>query len=267
MFTVLLDDSRLARLAGSRFGCVVQLAEATSTNSVLSDEARRGAAEGLVVVADYQSAGRGRFERRWESPPGASLLFSVLLKPLPADLPAGRRHLAVAAVSLALAEGARAVTGVKLGLKWPNDLIAAGPGHVDRKVAGLLAETTPGPGQGVGIVVGAGLNVTWAPEGVTATCLEALAGRSVERGEVLVCSLLALDRLYGNWDLVAKRYRESCVTLGREVAVTVSRKPADLQGTALDVDEDGHLIVRTSAGALVRVAAGDVTHATVVGPH
>ena len=66
MFTVLLDDSRLARLAGSRFGCVVQLAEATSTNSVLSDEARRGAAEGLVVVADYQSAGRGRFERRWE---------------------------------------------------------------------------------------------------------------------------------------------------------------------------------------------------------
>ena len=266
---MILDDSRLARLSGSRFGHVVQLGETTSTNSVLADEARRGAPEGLVVVADYQRAGRGRFERRWESPPGASLMFSVLMAPALADLPAGRRHLAVAALSLAVAEGAMSTAGVRLSLKWPNDLVCA----AGRKVAGLLAETTAGP-DGPGIVVGAGLNVAWAPGGVAATSLEALAGSPVERGEVLVSTLLALDRLYGHWDLVAARYRESCATLGREVTVQLASPllapgapaPADICGTAVDLDADGRLVVRTGAGALVRVAAGDVTHATAVPP-
>ena len=100
---------QLGRLRPSRFSDVVQLAETASTNSVLLERARAGAAAGLVVVADYQTAGRGRFDRRWESPPGKSLLFSVLLRPSEQELPAPRRHLAVAAVSLALVEGAVAV--------------------------------------------------------------------------------------------------------------------------------------------------------------
>ena len=85
---VVLDDRQLGRLRASRFSDVVQLAETASTNSLLLERPRAGAAAGLVVVADYQTAGRGRFDRRWESPPGKSLLFSVLLRPSEQELPA-----------------------------------------------------------------------------------------------------------------------------------------------------------------------------------
>ena len=99
-----LDEEHLKLLAGTRFADVRQLADTTSTNSVLLEKALEGAPEGLVVVADHQSAGRGRFDRRWEAPAGKSLLFSVLLRPGYAALPANRRHLVVAAVSLAVVE-------------------------------------------------------------------------------------------------------------------------------------------------------------------
>ncbi len=154
-----LGHDQLARLAGSRFAQVVQLAETTSTNSVLVCNAEDGAPEGTVVVADYQTAGRGRFERRWESPPGKSLLFSVLLRPSREELPPARRHLAVAAVSLALVEAARDIANVAVQLKWPNDLIVRDSTAGDEKVAGILAEATSDGA----IVVGAGVNVAWAP--------------------------------------------------------------------------------------------------------
>jgi BirA family biotin operon repressor/biotin-[acetyl-CoA-carboxylase] ligase len=253
----LLNDDQLGRLTTSRFGPVLQLAETTSTSSVLSAEAARGAVEGMVVLANYQSEGRGRFDRRWEAPPGTSLLFSVLLRPSLAELPVKKRHLAVACISLALVDGVRAVAGVALSLKWPNDLVVALPDQPDRKVAGILAETVASGG----IVVGVGVNVAWAPEGLAATCLETLAGQSVDRWEVLVTSLLALDRLYGHWDDVARRYREACATVGREVEVKLSGRAADLHGTAVGLNDDGHLLVRTNTGEVVAVAAGDVTHA------
>ena len=255
-----LDDGQVARLAPSRFGPFVQLAETTSTNSVLMARARQGAREGLVVVADQQSAGRGRFQRTWESRPGRSLLFSVLLRPDRQGLPLARRHLAAAALALALAEGARAVAGAELRLKWPNDLISTAPARGEAKVAGILAESADGA-----IVVGAGVNVGWAPEGMGATCLEALVSGGVSRAEVLVESLLALDRLYGQWDLVSRLYRQACATVGRQVEVRLSGLAPALVGTAVGLDGDGRLIVRPAAGQdggaeLVTVAAGDVTH-------
>ncbi len=258
--SVVIDDDQVRRLAHTRFATFVQLGETTSTNSVLVAEAGRAAA-GLVVVADHQSEGRGRFERRWESRPGQSLLFSVLLRPRREELPVRRRHLATAALALALVEGARAATGAEVRLKWPNDIIGCDPVHGEAKVAGLLAETTAD----AALVVGAGVNVAWAPEGMGATCLEALVGGAVDRGEVLVGSLLVLDRLYGEWDLVGRLYRESCATVGREVRVQLSDRPPALVGTAVGIDDDGHLVVRTAdgpqgQGGLVTVAAGDVTH-------
>jgi BirA family transcriptional regulator, biotin operon repressor / biotin---[acetyl-CoA-carboxylase] ligase len=252
-----LDWDQLARLKPTRFAEVVQLPETTSTNSVLLDKAGAGASEGLVVVTDYQNAGRGRFDRRWESPPGKSLLFSVLLRPGEQELPPPRRHLAVAAVSLALAEAAKAVAGVEVGLKWPNDLVVD-----DRKLAGVLAESAPDGG----LVVGAGVNVGWAPEGQAATDLSAVAGRPIDRGELLVRSLVALDHLYGRWDQVSRRYREACTTVGREVMVQLTGGAPALFGQAVAVDDQGCLLVRDSAGALVTVAAGDVTHVKPAGP-
>jgi BirA family biotin operon repressor/biotin-[acetyl-CoA-carboxylase] ligase len=292
-----VGEVQLARLAGSRFAQVVQLAETTSTNSVLVGKAEGGAPEGMVLVADYQTAGRGRFERRWESPPGKSLLFSVLLRPSREELPPARRHLAVAALSLALIEAASDVANVAVELKWPNDLIVpngtpAGPtagnatagnataGNAtagdstagDRKVAGVLAEATSDGA----IVVGAGVNVAWAPGPLersgtpaplehsgapAATCLESLAGRHVPRDEMLVSALLALDRLYGRWHLVSTLYRQACSTVGRKVTVSFAGHQPDLVGTAVAVDEDGRLVVMDLQGGTVVVAAGDVTHA------
>lgn len=257
----ILDDGQLARLSGTRFGKVVQLAETTSTNSVLLDKAGAGAPEGLVVVADYQSAGRGRFDRRWESPAGTSLLFSVLLRPSQQELPPWRRHLAVAAVSLALVDGARAVAGVEVQLKWPNDLVAG-----DRKLAGVLTESPDG-GLGGALVIGAGVNVDWAPEGgAQATHLSAVAGRRIDRGELLVASLIDLDRLYGQWDLVSQHYQAAGATVGREVTVQLMAGAPPLSGTAVAVDEHGRLVVRDGSGGLVTVAAGDVTHVMAPGP-
>jgi BirA family transcriptional regulator, biotin operon repressor / biotin---[acetyl-CoA-carboxylase] ligase len=277
------DGAGWARLAGTRWGPVVQLAETTSTNVVLLKEALAGAPEGLVAVADHQTAGRGRFDRRWDSPPGASLLFSVLVRPPARELPAGRRHLAVAAVSLAVVEAARVVAGVELALKWPNDLVVSSGPLLDRKVAGVLAETAEatttatatatapdsGPaGSGPAIVIGVGLNVKWAPPGPAATSLEVVAARPVDRDELLVETMLALDQLYGHWDGVSRRYRQASATVGRDVTVSFAPNaahggPPVLHGTALDIDDDGLLVVRTGAGERVKVAAGDVTHATM----
>ena len=196
--TPVLGHDQLARLAGSRFAQVVQLAETTSTNSVLVGSAEGGAPEGMVVVADYQTAGRGRFDRRWESPRGNRSCSRCFFAPAAKNCRRARRHLAVAAVSLALVEAARDVANVAVQLKWPNDLIVrdgtAGDGTAanrtagDKKVAGVLAEATSDGA----IIVGAGVNVAWAPAPLersgapAATCLGSVAGRPVQRGELLV---------------------------------------------------------------------------------
>ena len=144
--------------------------------------------------------------------------------------------------------------------------------HGEAKLAGLLAERP----DGVALVVGAGLNISWAPEGMGATCLAALvAGRAgtapLDRGDVLVESLLALERLYGQWDLVSQLYRQSCATIGREVSVKLADGTPALVGTAIGTDGDGHLLVRDPyrpgrPGGLVTVAAGDVSHVRPVPP-
>jgi BirA family biotin operon repressor/biotin-[acetyl-CoA-carboxylase] ligase len=177
-------------------------------------------------------------------------------------------------VALALVEGAKMATAAELRLKWPNDIIGSDPVRSEAKVAGILAESP----DGTALVVGAGMNVSWAPEGMGATCLTALGpwGRGpvdkaevdkaeVDRAEVLVESLLALEWLYGRWDLVGRLYRQSCATIGREVSVTLSEGTPALVGTAVSTDDAGHLVVRTGTAPdgreeLVTVAAGDVTH-------
>lgn len=274
---MLVDDAGVSSLATSRFSRLVQLGETTSTNAIALERARAGEPEGLVVVADHQTEGRGRFDRRWESPPGASLLFSVLMRPPAPELPVNRRHLAVAALSLAVADAAHTVAGVQLQLKWPNDLVGE-----DAKVAGLLAETAggaagsggpggPGGPGGDALVVGAGVNVAWAPDGLGATCLQELAGREVDRGELLVATLLALDGLYGRWEQVSRRYQAESATVGRDVVVKQAGGLPDVEGTAVAVDEDGHLVVRRHgpyayAPIDVHVAAGDVVHASATRP-
>ncbi|HVF73721.1 MAG TPA: biotin--[acetyl-CoA-carboxylase] ligase [Acidimicrobiales bacterium] len=201
-----------------------------STNRYLLDQARAGAPEGVVAVADHQTAGRGRLGRVWEAPPGSSLLCSVLLRP---DLPPERLHLAVAVVALA----ARDALGGLPSLKWPNDLLVD-----DRKLAGVLAEADL-----PAVVVGIGINLTWAPPG--AACV----GPEADREVVLDALLSSLASMYGDWALVASRYAAECSTVGRRVRVELAGET--FEGVATAVTPEGHLVVDGRT-----VTAGDVVH-------
>jgi len=221
-----------------------------STNTWVVDQARAGAPEGLVAVADHQRAGRGRLGRTWEAPAGANLLCTVLLRPDAVSQLAVSQsavsQLAVSCVALAGRDAARSVAGVEAGLKWPNDLMVGE--SFTEKLAGILAET-----DGAGAVaVGIGMNVAWAPAGA------ARLGERISRDDVLDALLDSLAGWYAaGWPAVARAYRAACVTLNREVRVELIDEV--FTGRAADVDDTGQLLVDT--GACIRtVSAGDVTH-------
>ena len=233
--------------ASTRFADIRELAAVDSTNRYLLDLARAGAPEGVVVVADYQSAGRGRLGRSWEASPGAALLASILLRPDPDTLAPDRRWLAAAAVALAGAEAC----GPNVGIKWPNDLL-----RDDRKLAGILAEADEGA-----IVVGIGINVSSAPPG--AACLElASDGRAapVDRGQLLAALLTNLERWCDRWDDVASAYRARCATIGRQVRLELP-DGTSVVGQATAVAPDGGLRVQAQNGEFAFHAA-DVIHVT-----
>jgi BirA family biotin operon repressor/biotin-[acetyl-CoA-carboxylase] ligase len=262
-----------------RFTDVRRFTSIDSTNRYLLDEARAGAPEGVVAVADHQTAGRGRLGRTWEAPAGANLLLSVLLRP---ELEPAQRHLATTAVALAAvdaidASGSVEVPGdgvgggpVVIGIKWPNDLVAPD----GRKVAGVLAEADLAPDRTMGpapVVVGIGINVNWpAVDGDlppelrgTAASLRELAGAELDREALLAALLEALGPRAAALDTAAGRsalagdLRARCTTLGTTVQVTVP--DGSFVGTAAAVTVDGHLVVDVDGTRRV-VVAGDVMH-------
>jgi len=219
--------------------------------------AERGTPEGRVVVANAQSAGRGRHGRSWASPPGAGLYVSTVLRPASHALP-----LLTIAAGIAVAEAIQAATGLVTDVKWPNDVYAHG-----RKVAGILAEASSSSAAAAiqHVVVGAGINVmpaAYPPEiAGRATSLEVELGRGVDRGVLLaeyLCALAARyrDLLDRRGDAVVHAWRARAASvLGRRVEWEAGGATRD--GVALDIDDTGALVVRTSAGA-VRLAAGEV---------
>jgi BirA family biotin operon repressor/biotin-[acetyl-CoA-carboxylase] ligase len=238
-----------ARLADTRFGEVRWYASIDSTNRCLLDAATAGAPEGVVAVADAQTAGRGRLGRTWVAPSGASLLVSVLLRPA---IPADALGLVTAAAGLAAVDAVRDCTGVAARLKWPNDLVVD-----DRKLAGILAEK-----RGDAVVIGMGLNVAWDefPDelATTATACNLCGGRPTSREELLVHWLVALDTRLDALDRVVDDARAASATLGRRVRVELPDRSYD--GDAVDVDQLGHLLVRTDDGACETVTTADVVH-------
>jgi BirA family biotin operon repressor/biotin-[acetyl-CoA-carboxylase] ligase len=220
-----------------------------STNRYVLDEARRGASEGLVAVADFQTAGRGRRGRGWVAPPGASLLASVLLRPA---LAPERTPLVSMACGVAMAEAVTRVAGFTPGLKWPNDLVVD-----DRKLAGILAER-----DGDAVVVGVGVNVEWhefPPEiAETATACNLEAGHAVDRHALLDAFLAEFDARYADLDAVTAEYRSRLDTLGRRVRV--ERSADALVGRAAGVGGAGQLLVEDDQGDVVEVRVGDVVH-------
>ena len=252
-----LDPARLVAPAGWR----VEVEEATpSTNAALAARARDGEEPGLVLVTEHQTAGRGRLDRVWETPPRSSLTFSVLLRPdVPPESWSWLPLLTGYAVQAALADRLP-----DIALKWPNDvLVDGGDLGTGRKVAGILVERIE-TGAGPLAVVGVGINVDQTLDELPialATSVALETGEPVERtgllGQVLG-SLHGLQGLLDDTESLRRAYADVCVTLGRTVDVHL---PAgDVQrGEALDIDASGALVVGTDDGALT-VAAGDVVH-------
>lgn len=239
------------------------VAETGSTNADAAAATRDGAAEGLVVVAEAQTAGRGRLGRSWQSPPRAGLALSVLLRPA---VDVARWGWLPLLAGVALAEAVRETTGLEPSLKWPNDLLLGG-----RKCAGLLAEV-PVPGA---VVVGIGLNVTLredelpvTPTGLPATSLLLAGASAVDRTDLVIALLARLGAHYAAWQEawgdpdksgLRDAYLRMCGTLGRRVSVLLPGGDADLTGEAVTVDAEGRLVVRGESGDHP-VAAGDVVH-------
>lgn len=254
------DDLATAlALAGDRAGIfsrrVLWYAEVSSTNDVAATLADRGEPEGAVVIADAQSAGRGRHGRIWASPPGAGLYMSILMRPV-----AHAVGLLTIAAGVALADGIQAATGLQPQLKWPNDIYIGG-----RKLAGILAEAGTSKSGVQHVVLGCGINLmpaAYPPDvAARATSIESELGRPIDRGLLLVECLVALDSRYRDLQSRAKatvldRWRDRAVsTLGRPVEWDVAG--VTRHGVAEDIDETGALLVRDGT-ARTRVISGEV---------
>jgi BirA family transcriptional regulator, biotin operon repressor / biotin---[acetyl-CoA-carboxylase] ligase len=244
-------DTSDGPIGGARWR-VSRFDELDSTNRWALDRAREGAAEGLVVVADHQTAGRGRLDRTWEARPGSSLLVSVVLHASATGTP-GEVHRAVSAVAVALTRAVREVAGVDAGIKWPNDVVVA-----DRKLAGILAER-----EGEALVVGLGVNVNWEafpPElADTATACNLEAGCEIDRDALLDGFLRELGTALDDPIATERAHRDLLVTLGRRVRVSLTRGDA-LEGQAVGLGVLGELEVRTDDGKVHAVTTGDVVH-------
>ena len=226
----------------------------TSTMDIARQGALAGAAEGTVVIAGRQTAGRGRLKRAWFAPTG-NIALSVILYPRAPDLPS-----LVMLASLGAVHAIRAVTGITGAIKWPNDVLIDG-----RKVCGILIETSVQRDTVAYAVIGIGVNVSLVPAdfpeiAATAASLSALAGEEISRVTLTRELLRQLDRLYvgvRQGDSVFEEWRASLVTLGQTVRVKSAEDTRD--GLAEAVDRDGTLLLRSPDGKLTRIFAGDVT--------
>jgi BirA family transcriptional regulator, biotin operon repressor / biotin---[acetyl-CoA-carboxylase] ligase len=228
-----------------------------STNTLAAEAAARGVGEVYAVLADYQTAGRGRLGRSWQAPSGTSLLCSLIIRPL---VPTSVLGLLPLLIGLALAEAVDAlIPGLEVALKWPNDLLIDG-----RKGAGVLVESGPADA----VIVGIGVNVDWRdvdrpPKFAAATSLAEAAGRPVDRWEMFAALARSFAARYHTWPLqptgFLDAYRQRCVTLGSSVRVSFASGEV-VSGRAIDITCAGTLVLRLPHGATTEITAGDVEH-------
>lgn len=251
-----IDAEQVKAALTGRWARVSVIEQTPSTNAELLADA--SAADRTAVVAEYQSAGRGRFDRRWESPPRAGLTFSALFRP---EVPLLQWSWLPLLAGVALAETVTGQTGLAVSLKWPNDLLGPDSAH---KLAGILAQTAEDA-----VVIGVGLNVSSSAEELpvdTATSLALCGATALDRTGLLIAMLERLDARVAQWTDVggdaeacglAAAYREWCSTVGRQVQVSTADR--QLAGVAADIDPAGRLVIDTDTGSEA-LSAGDVTH-------
>jgi len=254
-----LDPSALGR--GPLRRAVHFLAECESTNDEARTLALAGEPEGALVLADYQTAGRGRLGRAWQAPRGSSLLFSTLLRP---PLAPELALQAVMAASLGVMHGIRRETGLPARLKWPNDVLIR-----EKKAGGILCELGFDGGRLDYVIVGIGLNVNFDPREVDgippdAAGIQSELGRSIPRTALLQAMLEEMETRYAEilrGTSLRGAWERALDTVGRRVKVVLS--DGEIVGTAERVEETGALVVRLDDGAARTILAGDVVHLTI----
>ena len=231
-----------------------------STNDLVNAEATSGGQDGFTCFAEYQSKGRGRLGRKWHSPVGAGLWFSVLRAH---DLAMDEGWRITLGTGVAVAQAVAKLTGLEPALKWPNDI------HIDgRKVAGILTETRSRGDRLQNSTIGIGLNVHTDASEFPADLREIAAsirssGAQITRGDLLVEILTQLHAV-STWsgEQILSGWREKCQQWGKRVRV--ERDQGAYEGIALDVAEDGAFIVELDSGESMKVHSGDVTHLRTV---
>jgi BirA family biotin operon repressor/biotin-[acetyl-CoA-carboxylase] ligase len=234
-----------------------------STQSVLARLAQGGAPEGTVVTAAHQTAGRGRHGHQWWDAPGAALLCSILLRP---PVPVSRAPQLSLVAGLAVAEALDEAAGVAARIRWPNDVLIDG-----RKVSGILPDAVSGADGGVAyVLLGIGVNVNQdvfpADLAALATSLYLLTGQRRDVGDLLRPLMSALERRYGTWldtgfASLRDDWRRRSSTVGQRMAA-----PSGAEGVAIDVDDDGALLVDAGHGRVARLVAASSGRG-VVGDH
>lgn len=230
-----------------------------STNTELARQASEGAGEGLSIVSDEQTAGRGRLQRAWSSPRGAGLYFSILLQP---TIPPDRWPLVTFMAALAVGDALQEACGVNTDIKWPNDVLSG-----ERKICGILAEAVETP-TGRAVVAGIGINLTAdaypAEIADIATSVAEASGRAPERETLLAALLRALSRWYsllheadGPEKIVAAWSSRSSYANGKPVQVANGDEV--WQGITRGVERDGALRLETENDGVKLVRAGDVS--------
>jgi len=249
------------RMGDSAFGRLLRYHdEIESTNIEAKSIADAGAPEGTVVIAECQTAGRGRLGRRWVSPAGKGLLFSVLLRP---SLPMGEAHLLTLVAATAAAQAIETQTGVSPDIKWPNDLFIG-----DKKVGGILTEVAGEQDEVDWVIVGIGLNVNTEYSELpvalrrTATSLKMVTGEPVDRSDLLAAILLSLEAHYrqaatDGFDETLSAFRARDYLLRRSVSVETREGP--VVGKASGIDERGALLVELPHRQMRRFHSGDVS--------
>ncbi len=232
-----------------------------STNQIAREMASNGLPGGVAIFAESQKKGKGRLGRQWFSPHGVNLYLSIFLRP---HQPPREFPLFSIAAAVALVHAIRSVTGLAVAIKWPNDII-----WNDKKVAGILIESECHGDQAAPLVIGIGINVNMNPgdfpPGIDATAvsLKMALGQSIDRSDLAIALLDAfLDQHLlveeGKKDFLLLTMKQYCQTMGRRIMVQTARQ--QFEGWALDIEEDGTLLVKMGDHTQRKILVGDITH-------
>lgn len=240
---------------------VIYMDVVSSTNTVAKEKAAQGYSEGMVIIADQQTAGKGRLGRSWESPPGTGIWLSIVLRP---EISPPEAPFITILAALAVARALEKTVGITPGIKWPNDIVLE-----KAKVCGILTEMSAEMERINYIIVGIGINVNQDifdfPEEIRdkATSVKTVVGHTVDRKAIVMKVLEYFEKFYfsalqeGSKKKLVEEYRQYSLTLGSQVKVICQNQT--ITGKALDITEKGELIVQTENGEKITVFSGEVS--------